>query len=274
MTNNLLLGAATAALLSSATAQFTIPDFGSETFTSTADRAFGPGTSTTTNFTFGPNNGGAGFYNSSSNFVESRGTASSESSLVINGGISVPLLRTFAATNNGEFSASGSAVALEGYLYEGTAPQAFSLDVSLTGTTSNLDTDFAGNFAELSLWSGSSFFGGDSFIYQDSAANYFEFGFDLIDVIDLEQNGLNNDDVLSGTLNWTMNPGDTVYLHSFARSVVYGPNATANALSTLTTSFSSPITGLTAVSGNVVPEPTAALLSLLATATLLRRGRR
>lgn len=246
--------------------------WGSESFASTAIRAFGPGTSSTTSFASAPANGGEGFISSSNAFSDSRGNATSSSILDASSGISIPELRTYAATNNGEFAATGSAVGLEGYTYTGTLPQGFTLDFTLSGSYSNIDTDFGGNFAEITLWSGEAFFG-DEFIYQSSAANYFEFGFPLLDSLNLEQNGLNGDDVLTGSLSWIMQPGDTVYLHVTAESRAYGPNSVADASSTLTGSFSG-ANGFSGLSSASIPEPSTGLLALLASAAVASRRRR
>ena len=133
------------------------PPWGSESFTSVADRRF---TSTTTNSSFGTTNGGAGFHTSESSFSEARGSSYGYSALDNRSGLSVPLLRTYAATNGFNSSARGGSTAIEGYTYSGSSIANFSLDVSLTGSFLNMDNDFAGNFATVSIWSTDSLFGG------------------------------------------------------------------------------------------------------------------
>lgn len=269
------------ALSASGWAQISIePAWGSQSFASVADRRF---TSTSTNFNSAPSDGGAGFLTSATGLTESRGSSSGLSVLDGSNGISVPLIRTFASTNNGNWAAFGSSVTVEGYTYNGTSPATFNLDANLTGSVSNMDNDSAGNFATLSIWTPN--FGGfppianralsldDGFFFSTDEGSYLEFGFNRLDTLSLEQNGLNDDDVLSGTLTWDMNPGDTVYLWANGRSAVYGPNSIADARNTLTTSFQNS-TGLTSLSGGIViPEPSTALLGLLGFVALFRRQR-
>ncbi|MGJ8726748.1 MAG: hypothetical protein ACSHYB_19545 [Roseibacillus sp.] len=254
------------------------PSWGSLSSASLADRRF---SSTSTNFNFAPSVGGAGSLTSSNFLTESRGTASSFGSLDASDGLSVPVIRTFATTGPSNSAARGSSVVIEGYTYDGVGTASFNLDANLTGSFSNMDNDFAGNFATLSIWSpGDGFFPpivgraaapDDDFFFSTDEGSYLEFGFNRLDTLRLEQNGIGTDDVLSGTLSWNMEPGDTVYLWVSGRSQVYGPNSTADARNTLTTSFQN-AAGLTSLSGGI-PEPSTTLLGLLGVFALARRKR-
>lgn len=264
-------------------AQVTVvePAWGSQSFASVADRRF---SSTSTNFNFAPSNGGPGVLTSNTAISEARGSSSSYSALDATNGISVPLIRTFATTGNSNSAASGGSVVVEGYTYTGSSPGTFNLDATLTGSFTSIDNDFAGNFATLSIWSPEGGFGppvfsrsaeqpDDGFFFSSDEGSYLEFGFDRLATLRLEQNGLNGDDVTSGTLTWTMDPGETVYLWASGRSQVYGPNSTADARNTLTTSFQDS-TGLTSLSGGlIIPEPSAAVLGGLGMMALLLRRR-
>ncbi|GHC63125.1 hypothetical protein [Roseibacillus persicicus] len=280
MKSTLTLLSLSLSLSNFAGAQLSIePSWGSESFASVADRRF---TSTSTNFNFAPSDGGAGSLSSATSLTESRGSSSGFSVLDASNGLSVPLIRTYASTNSGNWAAFGSSVAIEGYTFNGSAPKTFTLDASLTGLVSNIDNDFAGNFATLSIWSPSGEFfppiatrtagPDDGFFFSSSESSYLEFGFNQLDTLRLEQNGLNDDDVLSGSLSWTMEPGETVYLWASGRSAVYGPDSIADARNTLTASFQDS-TGLSSLSGGVVPEPSTSLLGLLSLAVLFRRKR-
>lgn len=246
------------------------PSWGSQSFGSIGDRRF---TSTSTNVNFAPSDGGAGSLTSSTSLTEPRGTASSSGTLDASDGLSSPLIRTFATTGPSNSTANGSAVVIEGYTYNGAGPATFNLDANLSGSFSNIDIDSAGNFATLSIWTPESDFGfGGDFFFSTGEGSYFEFGFNQLDTLRLEQNGIGTDDLLSGTLTWEMNPGDTVYLWASGRSQVFGPNSTADARNTLTTSFQD-TTGLLSLSGGVIPEPSVSLLSLLGALALTRRKR-
>lgn len=268
------------ALSATGLAQVTIdPSWGSRSSASVADRRF---TATSTNFNSAPSDGGGGSLSSFSSLTETRGSSSGFSILDASNGLSVPLLRTFASTNNGNWAAFGSSVAIEGYTYNGTETATFNLDAALTGSVVNMDNDFAGNFATLSIWTPQGGFDSpilarstvvdDNFFFSTDEGSYLEFGFNRLDTLRLEQNGIGTDDLLSGTLSWSMEPGETVYLWASARSTVFGPSSTADARNTLTTSFQD-ATGLTSLSGGVIPEPSTALLGLLGVFALALRKR-
>lgn len=268
------------ALSATGLAQVTLePSWGSQSFASVADRRF---TSTSTNFNFAPSDGGAGALSSFSSLSETRGSSSGFGLLDASNGLSVPLLRTYASTNNGNWAAFGSSVVIEGYTYGGTETATFSLDAALTGSVANMDNDFAGNFATLSIWTPQGGFNSpivgraanpdDGFFFSTDEGSYLEFGFNRLDTLRLEQNGIGTDDLLSGTLSWSMEPGETVYLWASARSAVYGPSSTADARNTLTTSFQNSA-GLFSLSGGVIPEPSAVLLGLLGVFAVARRKR-
>lgn len=288
-TNHLLLGLSLS-ISGTGFSQLTLePPWGSESFASVADRRF---TATSTNFNFAPSDGGAGSLSSSTALSEIRGASSGLSVLDSSNGISVPLVRTFATTGPSNSAARGSSVVVEGYTYNGAAAATFSLDATLTGTYSNLDNDFAGNFARLSVWTPDSIFGppilqafdpntpppdpgnpiDDGFFFSTDEGSYLEFGFTRLDSLRLEQNGIGDDDLLSGTLQWSMEPGDTVYLWTSASSQVYGPDSTADARNTLMTSFQNSA-GLTSLSGGVIPEPSTLSLGILGLFALARRKR-
>ena len=283
LTMKMILPLLTAVLVfpSSSTAQVTIVEepWGSQSSASLADRRF---TSTSTNFNFAPSDGGPGSFTSSTELTESRGSASGFSILDGSDGISVPLIRTFATTGNSNSAARGSSVAIEGYTYNGPGTASFSLDAALTGTVANMDNDFAGNFGTLSIWRPGGGFGppvlngnnapDDGFFFSTDEGSYFEFGFEQLDTLRLEQNGIGDDDLLAGTLTWSMESGDTVYLWASGRSQTFGPNSTADARNTLVTSFQDS-TGLTSLSGGVIPEPSVVLLGLMGAFSLIRRRR-
>lgn len=272
MKNNIALLLSGFSLISISSAQVGLDPWGSQSSTAVGDRLFGPGSTVSTNHSFGPEGGGAGVLTSQSSFSEARGSSFGFSALDSTSGISVPTLKTYASTNGFDAYAAGGSVTVEGYLYTGPSTRTFNLDVDLTGTVSNMDNNFSGNFAVFSLWS-EAIVGGDPFFFSTDAGSYLEFGFDNLDTLRLEQNGLNGDDVASGTLVWQMDPGDVVYLHANAFSRVYGPNSTADARNTVTSSFQDP-TGLVSLSGGTsIPEPSTSLLGFLGVFALLRRKR-
>lgn len=267
-----------------ALSQIEIPAWGAEAYGFVANRPFGAGSSTSNGpFSFTEASGGAGFYSDSADLTEARGSISSSVILTSAGGISIPEIHTYAATTSTS-SAASSAVGVEGYLYSGSVTKEFALDVVLTGSFANLDTDFAGNFANISIWSEESGIVAQSsslafaavessFFFSTSTGNYYEFGFTELDSIALEMNGIADDDVVSGRLSWTMNPGETVYLHAQGTSRAYGPGSVADASHTLSMSFVDS-TGLTSLSGGVVPEPGPGSMGALGLGILLILRRR
>ncbi|GAA5483493.1 hypothetical protein [Haloferula sargassicola] len=259
--------------------------WGADAYGYVSDR-FGSSVSTGT-FNFPSDGGGAGIYSDSASLTETRGSISS--SVVLNnaGGISVPEIHTYAATANSNSVANAAATGIEGYTYTGSTPKMVSLDVSLSGSYSNMDNDYAGNFARVSVWSdevlvamsstelfSASALALPGFFFSTDTGAYLEYGFLRYDQLDLEMNGIGTDDVTSGTLSWMMNPGDTVYLHAQGNSTAYGPNSVADASHTLTMSFQDS-TGLVALSGGItVPEPGPAAIGALGVAVFLILRRR
>ncbi len=272
------------ATISSAHAQLVIPPWGAEAYAYVAENPFGSVASSP--FNFAPGDGGAGSNSASTSISETRGSASGSVTLNTGSPIRTPLIRTFAQTGPAAAAAFGGATGVEAYIYQGAAPATFSVNVNLSGTVTNPATDFSRNQARVSIYLSQpelmlqglpeedpepDLFFQPEFFFTTDRGSLVESGLSPVSDLQLFQGGITpDDDILSGTLTWTMNPGDTAYLWAQGSSNAYGPNATSDARNTLTLNFVN-ATGLTALSA--IPEPATSLLGGLGFLMLMCRRR-
>ena len=239
-----------------------LTQFGAQAYTDTASCP-----SFCTSFGAGGTVGGVGSTNVSNSFSDSRGNAAAQAILDPSSGLSLPILRAEAyVTGSGSSSAFGTAIAAEGYTYEGAAPKTFDLDITLTGevfdpTPGDGDTDIE---AQIYI------FGAEGYEYGfDAATLIFELG-----VVDIASAGLSlaaGETSDSFTLSFTLDPGQSVFLQATLGADAERDLSFADSFSTLTTSFQDPV-GLVAAS--TVPEPGTFALVVLGLAGVARSGRR
>lgn len=249
----------------SAASGLPLTEWGTTTRTSTAECP-----SFCTNFDFGPATGG---YNQASaptsSIADAKGSAAAEASLDPGAGLALPVLRAEASSQSASLgSAFGTAFAVEGYTYDGSGSGDFTLDITLTGTVSDATPADGDTSIEATVY----LFREENFAFvQDIPTLIFEYGAVEIDSQVLSIAGNETDAVRSGSLSFSLAPGESVYLWTQLRAEAERDLSFADAFSTLTHGFRD-ATGLSSASN--VPEPATAVLLGTAVAGLAAARRR
>ena len=216
--------------------------------------------------------GGVGSLFAATDISDSRGDAAAEVTLDASSGLSMPVLKAEAYVTGPtiaggvQSSAFGTAFGVEGYTYQGAGPKTFNLDVDLTGqvidpTPADGDTDIR---ADIYIFAEQNFE-----FFSDLGTLIFEAGAQEITSTTLTLTA--GQTLAQDTLTFQLAPGESIYLWALLSADAERDLSSADAFSTVTTSFQDP-GGLTSASGGV-PEPS--LLGLLAlgiAAGLRRRG--
>jgi hypothetical protein len=233
-----------------------LTEWGANAYVSTADCP-----SFCTNFAFGPDNGSGGqqAVSAASSFSDDRGNANSAASF--SGAGNTPVLKASAEASTGFHGAFGSAVAIQGYTFNGSTTQTLELTVDLTGQLTIPDAE-----SDASLGATVALFSDLGFGYEEFYGNFFEFPVtwltDTVTGFNAELSlieGENGPVSKSGTLTFSVDPGDSFYLWAEINANAYsGPNADviADGFNTLTMSFSDPSN----LAPAAVPLPAAAWL--------------
>ncbi|MCW1921758.1 PEP-CTERM sorting domain-containing protein [Luteolibacter arcticus] len=289
MKRSLVLSAALlAALLEHGHAQTLTPDWGMAASAQVAGLRNG-------GLSFIPYNtvdghGGFGANADTATVTESRGTATAAGQFGTTGDIGLPTLSASATSNPGTNSAAGWVTAIDAYTYLGSGPKTFFLDVVLDGSFTDAGGFTEGFAGSVSIWSETprgeadplpapdayfpaylERFGPTSYQYHEAGG---EVTYLLLAGTELSAGGITpDDDAFTGTLSWTMNPGDTVHLGARLAAEAYGTNA-SQSIGSLTMALRD-TAGLSAASAAAVPEPSAVLLGSIGLAGLLviRRGK-
>lgn len=211
-------------------------------------------------------NGGE-FANSASATIDN-GTAFGYASALFQGDVFSPLLQSRAESPLGDVTAGdGIATAVQGYTYMGAAAQDFSILVSLSGTIDEPNTSSEGSIE------------GRAAVYRYPNApfgtNYSSFILEEIalggDLLANEQLFLTMSiDLSSATLDFTLNPGDEVYVW-MQLETKSERGAIVNALHTFSMTFTAGDTAT--LQATVVPEPTSMWLLWTGLITLGCAGR-
>jgi hypothetical protein len=221
-----------------------------------------------TNVQFGPVDGGPLAKSAASSISNFVGDGRAEATLPDGPSISIPELKA-EAISSGE-RVQSLATGIEGYTYTGAAPKSFSLSSTLTASVLDPNNDRTGVEAQIYL------FGEDDFFFTFSLATLvFESGALVIDSVDLSIEQTESNAVRMGTLDFTLDPGESVYLWT-QLSALGLDGGSADAFGTLTSTFEDSA-GLVAASQEmtVIPEPTAPLFLCGSVALIgLRRRRR
>ena len=272
----ILISLGVSPLTSAASLASSEPAWGTQSFADV--RRSTPFNPSPTDFTFnsnlGDNDGGPGAEESSArDSSPPRGATRAESTGELNFRRKTVTI-TGSARGSANFeSAIGGSIVVEGYIYSGVGTATFNLNATLSGAFSgfNLDNgDLAENFATLSVFGPGSVDMEpiENFFFSDDENEYLESGFNRLSTLNLAQN-TNTDSVLSDTLSWDMEPGDTVYSWTASRSQAFADGTTsASAEHTLLTSFQNGAIGLARV-----PEPSVSLFGLLSVFVLSHRKR-
>jgi hypothetical protein len=191
-----------------------------------------------------------GEFTSSASATIDNGTAFGFASALFQGDVFSPLLRSRAESPLGDVTAGdGIATAVQGYTYMGAAAQDFSIFVSLSGTIDEPNTSSEGSIE------------GRAAVYSHPDApfgtNYSSFIFEEIPsggvLLANEQLFLNPSlDLSAATLNFTLNPGDEVYVW-MQLETKSERGAIVNALNTFSMTFTAGDTAT--LQATVVPEP-------------------
>jgi hypothetical protein len=208
-------------------------------------------------FNFGNSeaSGGEGVLSDSATLNEARGTFSSSVTLLDD-------LTAFASISTRaetfeNATVRGSARAVDTFSYNGAAAAEFSVDINLSGSLENTPNDpspVAGNFAEAYA-----ILGTESLSYDLIVFGIGEVWLPADSVLDLQQT--QSTEILSGTLTFTVDPGQTFTIFATGTSRMYGENGIADASNTVSAGFSGgPVSELSRVSP--VPEPKAFALAL------------
>lgn len=213
------------------------------------------------NVSFGPVVGGGKQSSFASSEVDALGgTARGQASLPAGNVLTIPVLRGAAESSSGP--AQSTSTAIEGYTHTGSTDKTFTLTSTLTANV--VPGSLSGSFpthAEARVY----LFEEQPFQFlTDLPTLIFEVGAKEIDSFELLIDDGNK--ALSGSLNFTLTPGQSVYL--FTQLFAQGSGGgSADAFGTLTSEFDDS-TGLVAASQGplvptAVPEPTALLVWLI-----------
>ena len=229
--------------------------WGADADGSVANRSGTSGAGSPFNFGNSETSGGDGVLSDSATINEARGTFSSSVTLLDN-------LNSFASISTRaetfeNATVRGSARAVDTFSYNGAAAAEFSVDINLSGSLVNTTNDpsaFAGNFAEAYAILDTEFLSYDLIVF-----GLGEVWSPADSVLDLQQT--QSTEILSGTLAFTVDPGQTFTIFSTGTSRMYGENGIADASNTVSAGFSGgPVSELSRVSP--VPEPKAFALAL------------
>jgi len=217
-----------------------------------------------TNVAFGPASGGALQSSAATSISDTKGSAAAAAALDPASGIQTPLLRAEAFSGGGLGSAFGTAFGVEGYTNTSGTPRSYTLNILLDGLVGDLGTGNGKLTADLIAWQVTNFF-----FSSDRATLLFEAGATILDETQLLID-LSATTSASGSISFTLAPGESVYVWALLEADARRDLSSADAFSTLTTSFSDP-TGLVAAS---LPEPNALALLGCAAWVLTRERRR
>jgi len=191
-----------------------------------------------------------GEFTTSASATIDNGTAFGFASAMFQGDVFSPLLRSRAESPLGDTTAGdGIATAVQGYTYMGAAAQNFSIQVSLSGTIDEPNASSEGSIE------------GRAAVYSHPDApfgtNYSSFISEEIasggDLLANEQLFLTTSlDLSSATLDFTLNPGDEVYVW-MQLETKSERGAIVNALNTFSMTFTAGDTA--SLQATVVPEP-------------------
>lgn len=230
---------------------------------------FRSGAASPFNFGNSETSGGDGVLSDSATLNEARGTFSSSVTLLDDLTAFASISTRAETFENATVRASAKAV--DTFSYNGAAAAEFSVDINLSGSLVNTTNDpspFAGNFAQAYV-----ILDTESLSYDLIVFGQGEVWLPEDSVQDLEQT--QSTENLSGTLTFTVNPGQTFTIFATGTSRMYGEDGIADASNTVALGFSGgPVSELSRVSP--VPEPKAFALAmgLGAVGLLLLRRRR
>ena len=225
-----------------------------------------------TEFDFALTDGGVGSLFAATDISDSRGNAAAEVTLDGSSGLSMPVLKAEAYVTGPTIaggvqpSAFGTAFGVEGYTYQGAGPKTFNLDVDLTGVVVDPSPEDGDTDIQADIY----IFAEQDFLFiSDIGTLIFEAGAQAITSTRLQLTA--GQTLAQGTLTFQLAPGESIYLWALLSADAERDFSSADAFSTVVTSFQDP-GGLTSASGGV-PEP--ALFGLLALGVVasLRRQR-
>jgi len=203
-------------------------------------------------------NGGDGQPSAFASLAAAPGQAGASAQVDLNGVIGTLMMPTLGAKALGatvgaagqDYYSFARAVAADGYVYTGATPKSFSLQFLLAGMVSPPAGNF---FGDPQVSAAVYLFGAQNFQYRQLLSTIlFEDMPPVIAGTEIPLPPTGNPEQVPGMLNFTLQPGESVFLFAHVVASTTGVGTTADGFQTLTFSFVDP-TGL--VNARLIPEP-------------------